>query len=89
MAGGGATRHAVNISKGGTTHTANQSALLPAVMDMPDHAAAAEAVRRTPIQAATKLRRLSELSIRSTLFVVASCNPAVRSPLERDHGAKS
>src|SRR6185295_5338145 len=66
------------MSTVGTTHTANQSALSPAVIDSPDSAAAPATVRRTPIQAPTRFPRLSELSMRSTFFVVANCDPALR-----------
>ena len=52
---GGAPGRAISMSAVGTTHTANQSALLPAVIDTPDNAAAPATVRRTPIQAADEI----------------------------------
>jgi hypothetical protein len=47
MVGGGAPRHTISITAGGTTHAANQSALMPTVMDTPDSAAVAASATRT------------------------------------------
>ena len=63
MVGGGAPRHTISITAGGTTHAVNQSALMPTVIDTPASAAAPASVTKAATQAATINRRFMDLDI--------------------------
>jgi len=85
---GGAPRHTISMTTGGTTHTANQSALLASVIDTPDNAAA-PATARTPTQAVTTFRRTGDLSMRGTLSVVDELGSVRSIAVKRDRGDRS